>query len=204
MTANTADPARSDDEPPSADKLLQGLVPFEDKLLKQRQIVITGTINDKVAHATVQRLLAMAADGDDPITMFISSPGGHVESGDMIFDMVRFIRPKVSMVGTGWVASIAALIFVAVPKERRFCLPNTRFLLHQPSGGTGGPAADLAIQAEQIIKMRARLNKLIAEATGQPVKRVDEDTDRDYWMTPEEAMEYGMLGKVVTSVGEVG
>jgi ATP-dependent Clp protease, protease subunit len=126
----------------------------------------------------------------------VSSPGGHVESGDMIHDMIRFIPAPVNMIGTGWVASAGALIFVAVPRERRFCTPNTRFLLHQPSGGMGGPATDIGIQAREILKMRARLNRIFADATGQPVEKIEKDTDRDYWMGPDEAIAYGLLGRV--------
>lgn len=172
---------------------------IQDRLFKKRHILITGPINDKVAHAVSAQLLALAADGDDPINLFISSPGGHVESGDMIYDMIKFVGPVVRTIGTGWVASAGALIFVGAPKEHRYCLPNTRFLLHQPSGGMMGKAVDVAIQAEQIIKMKQRLNELFARETGQPIERVSRDTDRDYWMDPEEAIKYGLLGKVVRS-----
>ncbi|WP_334177062.1 ATP-dependent Clp protease proteolytic subunit, partial [Pseudoxanthobacter sp.] len=116
---------------------------------------------------------------------------------------IRFIRPKVRILGMGWVASAGALIYVSVPREQRFCTPNTRFLLHQPSGGTGGPATDIEIQAREIIKMRDRLNRIFAEATGQPVERIEKDTDRDYWMSPDEGIAYGLVGKVVRSADEV-
>ena len=130
-------------------------------------------------------------------------PGGHVESGDVIYDMIKFIQPVVKVVGTGWVASAATTIYLAAEKENRFSLPNTRFLVHQPLGGARGDATDIAIQAEQIVKMRARINKLIANETGQPLDRVAQDTDRDYWMTVEEAVEYGIVGKVISSVSEI-
>ncbi|WGF88888.1 ATP-dependent Clp protease proteolytic subunit [Marinivivus vitaminiproducens] len=172
---------------------------IQDRLFKKRHILITGAINDKVAQSVSAQLLALAADGDDPINLFISSPGGHVESGDMIYDMIKFVGPVVRTIGTGWVASAGALIFVGAPKEHRYCLPNTRFLLHQPSGGMMGKAVDVAIQAEQIIKMKQRLNEIFASETGQPIERVARDTDRDYWMTPDEALAYGLLGKVVRS-----
>jgi ATP-dependent Clp protease protease subunit len=122
----------------------------------------------------------------------------------MIYDMIKFVRPTVRIVGSGWVASAGALIFVAARKENRLCLPNTRFLLHQPSGGMGGHAADIAIQAEQIIKMRERLNEIFSRETGQPIERVSKDTDRDFWMTPEQAIDYGLLGRVVHSEADLG
>ena len=151
-----------------------------------------------------EKLLALAAAGDEPITIYISSPGGHVESGDVVYDMIKFIKPEVRVVGTGWVASAATTIYLAAKKENRFSLPNTRFLVHQPSGGSRGRASDIAIQAEQIIKMRERINKLIADETGQTLERVAKDTDRDYWMTVEEAIEYGIVGKKITSMAELG
>lgn len=174
-----------------------------ERLFKKRHIIITGQINDKVARTVTAQLLAMQADSDEPINIFISSPGGHVESGDMIYDMIKFVRPQVRTIGAGWVASAGALIFVGARKEDRLCLPNTRFLLHQPSGGMGGHATDIAIQAEQIIKMRGRLNEIFALETGQPLARVEKDTDRDFWMTPEQAIDYGLLGKVIKSQAEI-
>jgi len=145
----------------------------------------------------------LAADSDDPISIYISSPGGHVESGDVVYDMIKFIKPVVKVIGTGWVASAATTIYLAAAKENRFSLPNTRFLVHQPSGGSMGDATDIKIQAEQIVKMRARINKLIADETGQPIERVAKDTDRDYWMTVDEAIEYGIVNKVVKSITEI-
>jgi ATP-dependent Clp protease protease subunit len=176
---------------------------LEEKLFKSRAITIFGSIDDKLARSITEKLLALAADNDDPITIYISSPGGHVESGDVIYDMIKFIKPQVKVVGTGWVASAATTIFLAADKDQRFCLPNTRFLVHQPLGGARGDATDIAIQAEQIIKMRARINQLIANETGQSLERVAQDTDRDYWMTTDEAIEYGIVGKVVKSASEI-
>ena len=164
---------------------------------KSRNVIVAGEINDKLAQRTVAHLLALAEESDDPITMLISSPGGHVESGDMIHDMIKFIRPTVRCIGSGWVASAGALIFVGAAKENRYCLPNTRFLLHQPSGGIGGTSSDMMIQAEQVRLMRERLNQIFAEATGQSVERIEEDTQRDFWLNTEEALEYGLLGKVI-------
>lgn len=179
--------------------------PTVDKhLFSARQVLIVGQITMDLAKSVCQRLLALSQASDDPITVMVSSPGGHVESGDMIHDMIQFIKPKVNIVGSGWVASAGALIYVSVPKEQRFCTANTRFLLHQPSGGAGGQASDIEIQAREIVKMKERLNKIFAAATGQPLEKVEKDTDRDYWMSPEEAIEYGLVGKVVTSAEEVG
>ena len=176
---------------------------MDEKLFKSRAITLFGSIDDKLARLVTERLLALASDSDDPITLYISSPGGHVESGDVIYDMIKFIRPVVKVVGTGWVASAATTIYLAAEKENRFSLPNTRFLVHQPLGGARGDATDIAIQAEQIVKMRARINRLIANETGQPLDRVAQDTDRDYWMTVEEAVEYGIVGKVISFVSEI-
>ncbi len=176
---------------------------LESGLFKSRTILITGEINDRVARATSERLLAMAGESDDPITVVVSSPGGHVESGDMIHDMIKFIKPTVRVLGTGWVASAGALIFVAADKEHRFCLPNTRFLLHEPRGGVGGSASEIDIQAREVLRMRERLNHIFAAATGQPLERIVEDTNRDFWMSAEEAVEYGVVSKIVTSVDEL-
>ena len=176
---------------------------MDEKLFKSRAITLFGSIDDKLARSVTERLLALASDGDDPITLYVSSPGGHVESGDVIYDMIKFIQPVVKVIGTGWVASAATTIYLAAEKENRFSLPNTRFLVHQPLGGARGDATDIAIQAEQIVKMRARINQLIANETGQPLDRVAQDTDRDYWMTVEEAVEYGIVGKVISSVSEI-
>lgn len=176
---------------------------MDEKLFKSRSITIFGEINDKIARSTTERLLALASDSDDPISIYISSPGGHVESGDVVYDMIKFIKPVVRVIGTGWVASAATTIYLAAKKENRFSLPNTRYLVHQPSGGSQGRATDIAIQAEQIVAMRARINKLIADETGQPIERVAIDTDKDYWMTVEEAIEYGIVSKVVKSISEI-
>lgn len=170
---------------------------------KSRNVIVAGEINDKLAQRTVAHLLALAEDGDDPINLLISSPGGHVESGDMIHDMIKFIRPTVRTIGSGWVASAGALIFVGAEKENRYCLPNTRFLLHQPAGGIGGTSSDMMIQAEQIRQMRARLNQIFADATGNSVERIEADTKRDFWLTTQEALDYGLLGKVISSVDEL-
>ncbi|AJD42020.1 ATP-dependent Clp protease proteolytic subunit [Rhizobium mongolense] len=175
----------------------------EANLFKSRSIFIYGPINQEIAQKVCSQLVALAAASDEDIRIYVSSPGGHVESGDSIHDMVKFIKPKVWMIGTGWVASAGALIYVAVPKERRLCLPNTRFLLHQPSGGTRGMASDIEIQAREIIKMNERLNKIMAAATGQSIEKIAADTDRDYWLSAEEAKAYGLVSRIVTSQSEI-
>ncbi|HTH98032.1 MAG TPA: ATP-dependent Clp protease proteolytic subunit [Stellaceae bacterium] len=182
-----------DEKPPVAE--------LESKLLKGRKVMVFGEISDKLARDVVGRLLALAEDSDKPIDIFVNSPGGHVESGDSIHDMIRFISQDmpVRVIGTGWVASAGALIYLGAKKEMRFCLPNTRFLLHQPMGGVRGQATDIDIEAREIIKMRERLSQIIARDTGQPIERVRRDTERNYWMNAAEAIDYGMVSRVVTS-----
>ena len=176
---------------------------IEKALLEARVVMLTGEVNDIQARRVTERLFALAAQNSKPITFVISSPGGHVESGDMIHDVVRYVDAPVQMLGTGWVASAGALIYCAVPRERRFCLPNTRFLLHEPRGGVGGMASDVEIQAREILRMRERLNKIFAEATGQPQDKIKRDVDRDYWMLAEEAKAYGLVGRIVSSQSEL-
>lgn len=188
------------DEEPKEETPKPTPAPFStvlQNLFKSRTITIFGEINQKVAESTVAQLLALAVENDDPIRIFINSPGGHVESGDSIHDMIRFIKPQVKVIGTGWVASAGAHIYLAAKKENRLCLPNTRFLIHQPLGGAGGKATDIAIEAKEIIKMRRRINEVIARETGQPLERVEKDTDRNYWMSAEEAKEYGIVSRII-------
>ena len=175
----------------------------EANLFKSRSIFIYGPINMELAQKVCSQLVALAAASDEDIRIYVNSPGGHVESGDSIHDMIKFIKPKVWMIGTGWVASAGALIYVAVPKEQRLCLPNTRFLLHQPSGGTRGMASDIEIQAREIIKMNERLNKIMAAATGQSLDKIAKDTDRDYWLSAEEAKSYGLVSRIISSQSEI-
>ncbi len=170
---------------------------------KSRNVLITGEINDKLANRVTTQLIALAEDNDEPINVFISSPGGHVESGDMVHDMIMFIRPTVRCFGSGWVASAGALIFVGAKKENRLCLPNTRFLLHEPRGGVGGSVSDIQIQADQIRIMRERFHRIFADATGQTEKKIAMDTERDFWLNTDEAIEYGLLGKVIRSADEL-
>ena len=176
---------------------------LENTLLEHRTLTIFGEIDKDCAQRSTERLLAMAFKSDDPITLFIGSPGGHVESGDTIFDMIRYIKPVVRTVGTGWVGSIATHIYLAAEKEYRYALPNTRFLIHQPAGGFGGDASDIEIHARELVKTRERINRIIAEQTGQPIDRVEKDTDRDYWMSAEESLEYGLVGSIIESAGDL-
>jgi ATP-dependent Clp protease protease subunit len=178
---------------------------LETRLFDQRKVLIFGAINDKIARDVTGRLLALAGASDKPIDVYVNSPGGHVESGDTIHDMIRFVDSvaPIRMIGTGWVASAGALIYVAGRKDRRFCLPKTRFLLHQPMGGVRGPAVDIDIEAREIIKMRERLNRLFALETGQTYEKVAKDTDRNYWMGAEEAIEYGMVTRVIETMKDL-
>ena len=173
------------------------------KFLDARTVLIFGGIDQKLAERVSTQLLYLDHINHDPIKLIINSPGGHVESGDTIHDLIQFIASPVAVIGTGWVASAGTHIFLGAPKERRFCLPNTRFLIHQPSGGAGGKASDIAIQAQEIIKMRQRLGRIISERTGQPIERVMKDIDRDYWMSIDEAKAYGILGTVANSMKDI-
>ncbi len=172
-------------------------------LFEARKIFIVGEVDKDLARDVCARLVAMAHVSDDPIDVFVSSPGGHVESGDMIHDTIKFIKPVVRVIGTGWVASAGALIYVAADKENRYATPNTRFLLHQPSGGVRGDATNIDIQANEIVKMRERLNRIFAAATGQSYEKVSQDVDRDFWLSCEEALEYGIVGKIINSQDDV-
>ena len=171
-------------------------------LYKSRTVLIFGEVDMKMAERVTAQLLAYAESEGD-IRVIVNSPGGHVESGDTIHDMIRFVGNRVKMVGTGWVASAGAHIFLGAKKENRFCLPFTRFLLHQPLGGVQGQASDITIEAEEIIKMRARLIREIAVETGQPYEKVVADTERNFWMGAEEAQKYGLVNKIITTASEV-
>lgn len=173
------------------------------KFLEARTVLLFGPVDQKVSERIATQLLYLDHLSDEPIKLVINSPGGHVESGDTIHDMIGFLRSPVAVIGTGWVGSIATHIFLGAAKERRFCLPSTRFLIHQPSGGAGGKASDIAIQAKEIVKLRERIAQVIADRTGQSVERVRNDIDRDFWMSTDEAKDYGILGTVVKSIREV-
>ena len=176
---------------------------LDSTLLKHRTLTIFGEIDKAMAQRAAERLLALSFEGDAPITVFISSPGGHVESGDTIFDMIRYVQPVVRTVGTGWVGSIATHIYLAAERDNRFALPNTRFLIHQPAGGFGGDASDIEIHAREILKTRERINRVIAERTGQPLERVNADTDRDHWMSATESVEYGLVGRIIETADDL-
>lgn len=186
-----------EEEQPSATGLVMS------KFLAARTILIFGGIDHKLAQIVSTQLLYLDHLNHDPIKVFVNSPGGHVESGDTIHDLINFIESPVAVIGTGWVASAGTHIFLAAAKERRYCLPNTRFLIHQPSGGAQGRAGDIAIQAQEIVKMRERLARVIADKTGQKIERVREDIERDYWMSTEEAKDYGILGSVISKIDQV-
>lgn len=175
-----------------------------DHLFAARTVLIFGEVTIALAESVCAQLLALAERGNEPIRIVVNSPGGHVESGDTIHDVIRFIAPPVRMLGTGWVASAGALIFAAAQRENRLALPNTRFLLHQPLGGVGGPASDIEIEARQILAMRERLNTIFAHATGQTLEKIAHDTERNHWMTAEEARAYGLVGSIVENVAQFG
>ena len=169
----------------------------EKLAFRSRFVLVFGEIDHALARVTCERLIALAEESDAAIRVLVSSPGGHVESGDAIHDIIRFVRAPVTTIGTGWVASAGTHIFLAAPKQRRVCLPNTRFMIHQPAGGAGGRALDIAIQAKEILRTRERVTRVIARETGQPLEKVRADMDRDYWMSAEEAVEYGIVSRVV-------
>ena len=171
-------------------------------LYKSRTVLIFGDVDMKMAERVTAQLLAYAESEGD-IRVIVNSPGGHVESGDTIHDMIRFVGNRVKIIGTGWVASAGAHIFLGAKKENRFCLPFTRFLLHQPLGGVRGQASDITIEAEEILKMRARLIKEISDETGQPYEKVVNDTERNFWMGADEAVKYGLVSKIISHANEV-
>jgi ATP-dependent Clp protease, protease subunit len=193
-------PARLDDdedERPSSAAVPMG------KFLDTRTVLIFGGIDQKLAQNVTAQLLYLDHVSHEPIKIIVNSPGGHVESGDTIHDLINYIASPVAVIGTGWVASAGTHIFLGAAKERRFCLPNTRFLIHQPAGGAQGKAVDIEIAANEIVRMRERLAQVISDRTGQSVERVRLDIERDYWMSTSEAIDYGILGKVITSTSEV-
>jgi len=193
----------SDAESEKPEETKANMPRIEENLFRSRFVFVVGQIEDKMAKSVVAQLVALSQESHDPIYVLVSSPGGHVESGDLIHDMIKFIPAPVYMIGSGWVASAGAIIFLAAPKERRLCLENTRFLLHEPSGGVGGSASDIEIQAGEIIKMRERLANIIARETGQTAEKVLADIDRDLWMTAKEAIDYGIVSRIIARMDEV-
>ncbi|PHM46323.1 ATP-dependent Clp protease proteolytic subunit [Xenorhabdus mauleonii] len=176
---------------------------LKNKLVKSRTVIISGEINQNLAEKVMTQLLILQEINDEPIKIFINSQGGHVESGDTLHDMIKLIKPKVIIIGTGWVASAGITIFLAADKENRYSLPNTRFMIHQPLGGFQGRASEIEIEAKEILKVRTRINRLISEATGQPLDKVTKDTNHNYWMESEEARDYGIVGKIIRHWDEV-
>jgi len=177
--------------------------PVQKALFKARTVLVFGEVDMKMAERVSAQLLALAAENNDDIKVIINSSGCHVEAGDTIHDMLSFVGPRVKVIGTGWVASAGAHIFLGANKDSRFCLPNTRFLLHQPLGGVRGQASDITIEAEEIIKMRERLNRIIARETGQTFEKIVADTERNFWIGAQAAIEYGLVTKIVATASEV-
>jgi ATP-dependent Clp protease protease subunit len=197
---NDEDDENDEDE---KDTKESGADPLLNKMLKTRTILLSGEIKKDLAERTIRQLLLLEDMGDDPIRIFIDSPGGDADAGYAIFDMIRFVKPPVWTIGMGLVASAAAIIQLASPRDRRVGLPNSHYLIHQPLSGIRGVATDIEIHARELDKLREKINRLIGEETGVPVEQVEKDTDRDYWMSAEEAVKYGLISRIVTSRGEL-
>ena len=178
----------------------------ESRLLESRSIFISEGIDADVARRVISNLLILDDQGSDSISVYLNSPGGEINSGFAIYDAIRYVKAPVRIINAGLCASIATIINIAVPKEQRFSLPNARFLIHQPliMGQVEGQASDLEITAKEILKLREKINKLLAEACEQSVDRVSEDTTRDFWMTAAEALDYGLVNKIITTKDELG
>jgi len=174
-----------------------------EQMLKTRSVLLTGQVNKDMAERVTRQLLILEGESDDPIKVFIDSQGGDADSGFAILDMIRFVEPEIYTIGMGLVASAGAIILLGSSKEYRIGLPNSHYLIHQPMSGITGVATEIEIYAQEIDKMKKKINKLISGETGQPLEKVEEDTDRDYWMNAEEAVEYGLIDKVITSRGEL-
>jgi ATP-dependent Clp protease protease subunit len=192
-----------DDEDQKQETKEAALDPLAGKMLKTRTILISGEIKKELAEKTIRQLLLLEDMGGGPIRVFIDSPGGDADAGYAIFDMIRFVKPPVWTIGMGLVASAAAIIQLAAPKERRVGLPNSHYLIHQPLSGIRGVATDIEIHAKELDKLREKINRLIAEETGKPIAQVEKDTDRDYWMSAAEAVEYGLISRVIVNRGEL-
>ncbi len=190
------DQTRLDDDDDSKDG--KSGDPLVEKMMETRSILLSGQVNKKLAERVVRQLLLLEAKSDDPIKLFIDSPGGDADSGFAILDMIRFVKPDVYTIGMGLVASAGALILLSSPKKQRIGLPNSHYLIHQPLSGIRGVASEIEIYAREIERMRKRINELIAEETGKSLKQVEKDTDRDYWLTADEAVDYGLISEVVT------
>ena len=178
--------------------------PFSERFLKTRQIILSGEINKDLADGIARQLLILDSDDSKaPIYMYIDSPGGDVDAGFAIFDVIRFVKAPVYLIGMGLIASAATLVLLSVPKERRLGLPNSRYLIHQPLGGMRGVATDIEIYAKDMEKIRAKLNKIISEETGTALEQVTKDTERDFWLDSEEAVKYGLISSIITKKDEL-
>ncbi len=176
---------------------------FSQRFLKTRTILLSGEINKNLAERVIRQLVLLEDDGDEPIKLFIDSPGGDADAGYAIFDMIRFIKPRVIIIGMGLVASAAAIILLASQKEDRIGLPNSHYLIHQPLSGIRGVATEIEIHAKELEKLRVKINRLIADETGQPYEKVEKDTDRDFWMNAEEAKDYGLISRIIKNREEL-
>ncbi|MGL4987114.1 MAG: ATP-dependent Clp protease proteolytic subunit [Treponemataceae bacterium] len=174
-----------------------------EKFLKTRQIILSGEVDKALAEKVIKQLLILEADSSDPIYVFIDSPGGDADAGFAIFDMIRFINAPVYTIGMGLVASAGALILLASPKQRRLSLPNSHYLIHQPLSGIKGVATEIEIHAQEVEKLRIKINELISKETGKPLSQVEQDTDRDYWLNADESKNYGLIEKIITHRSEL-
>ncbi|MBR1582909.1 MAG: ATP-dependent Clp protease proteolytic subunit [Spirochaetales bacterium] len=191
---------RNEDNNAKNDQAKDGLY---EKILKTRSILLSGEINKDSADKFIKDLLVLEAESNDPVKVFINSPGGDVDAGFAIYDMVRFVSCPVIMIGMGLIASAASLILLAVPAERRVGLPNSSYLIHQPLSEMKGNATDIEIHAMQLEKIKAKLNRIISEATGTDLEAVAADTDRDHWLDAEQAVAYGLISRIVPSRDEL-
>jgi ATP-dependent Clp protease protease subunit len=192
---------------PAAPEMVPGVgeTIFFQKMLKSRNILLSGEINKMLAEKVIRQLILLEEESpSEAVRVFIDSPGGDADAGYAIFDMMRFVKPQITMIGMGLVASAAAIILLAAPRERRIGLPNSHYLIHQPMSGTRGVATEIEIHAKELEKLRQRINRLVSEETGQPPEKVERDTDRDYWMNAEEAVSYGLLSRIVKNRNELG
>ena len=195
---------RFDEEEDAKKKAPEMPDPLTEKFIKTRQIILSGEINKDLAEKIVRQLLVLEADdAEKPVYIYIDSPGGDVDAGFAIFDMIRFVSCPVFLIGMGLIASAAALILLAVDREHRLALPNSRYLIHQPSSGMRGVATDIEIHAKEMERTKAVLNKIISEQTGKSFEQVCADTNRDYWLNSSEAVEYGLVSKIVNSRKEL-
>jgi ATP-dependent Clp protease protease subunit len=193
--------SRHSEDEAAAEAKDDGLV---SRMLATRTVLVSGEVNEKLAEKVISQLLILNGVNHDPIRVVITTQGGHVDSGFAVHDMLKFIESPILTIGAGWVASIGVPILLGAEKDSRYSLPNTRFLLHQPHGGAGGQATDIRIAAEEILKLRERINQMVARETGQTVEKITHDSDRNFWMSAEEALEYGLISKLIQSASEIG